>query len=768
MGKRSSEKKHKRGTSKFEAEDQTLAPEFVVFESPFDQLSNTQRQLAIKEFAENAEKEYRESLSELRCLLRRHNPLHVLSQLNYYGLFDPVDKITGVLRLDSDRETHQFHVEILHALVLQIKPNELSSEPCNAAVVRRILDRVMTLCNTFNFHQLNPAGSDLPHDEKSVALAQQLMRSTTQAVRNWGYHSQVKKISRELYSRFDAQLLDARGFSVSEILDVFERIVAEIEVRQSTHAKTLSNLFNSCKTDISLLIKNYHELIGLDIHTADRLIKRVKEEQISLEGVRSIIASHYVMALPEVLTITASDLSNVLSIDEHRIIAILDEYSFALGALHECDLGRFHLSNPVWQRPLLKLGNNKYFCSLAMVFFSFVIPCIEAVLSPFQDKVSNRRAEYLEYKVEEIVKRRFPDSGLKRNLKWTEDGTTYETDLIVVIDSFMLIIECKSGKLTPSALRGASSRLRRHIKELVIEPNLQSLRLKNRVASLNSKPNSAGPLSKEIGYDLSKIHKVVRVSVGLEDFGPIQSSLKQLDDTGWLPSEFTPCPTMNLADFETVFDLLEHPVQILHYLMKREQFEAIVDYLGHELDLLGLYLATLLDCSNVEPEVTYTYVGMSAPLDSYYNSLDAGVTIDKPRPAISPLFASIFCQLETRGFDRWTEMGVALSMFSPDDQRQISQLLTKLECQVHENWNTEGHQNMLICVPSHPSSYAMGYVMFKNENANKKRDFMEQAANEALESDHVRTVIVIGRNIDRHDTAYHAIALVERRRGSTE
>ena len=95
----------------------------------------------------------------------------------------------------------------------------------------------------------------------------------------------------------------------------------------------------------------------------------------------------------------------------------------------------------------------------------------------------------------------------------------------------------------------------------------------------------------------------------------------------------------------TVFDLLEHPVQILHYMMKREAVEASVGYLADELDLLGLYLTTLLNIGDVEPDVELTLPAMSAPLDTYYNSLDAGVTLDKPRPATSPLFASIFSQL---------------------------------------------------------------------------------------------------------------------------
>ena len=321
------------------------------------------------------------------------------------------------------------------------------------------------------------------------------------------------------------------------------------------------------------------------------------------------------------------------------------------------------------------------------------------------------------------------------------------------------MIECKSGKVTSPALRGAPDRLRKHIQELLIDPNLQSSRLKTRIEFLSSNPTAADPIRQEIGYDLSKVRKVVRVSVCLEDFGTIQSRLKQLEDTGWLPTNFVPCPTMNLADFETVFDVLEHPVQLLHYLMKREAIETSVGYLADEIDLLGLYLTTLFDIGDVKPEVELILTGMSAPLDTYYNSLDAGVTLAKPQPAISPLFASIFSQLEQRNPARWTEIGVALNMFSPDDQNRFTKMLAKLEKQVHRSWMTPGHENMLILIPAKASSYALAYVMFKDGNAGERRQFMEHAAATALESDHVQTVIVIGKNIDREDATYHAIAL---------
>ena len=752
-------KKRRREQSKTRGRGRTLAPTFHLFRNPFEGLSDEQRRLAINEIAKNSEKKYQEALSELRAILRRHYPLLVLSHISYYGLRVPVDETSGITKLDSDSEMFPFHIEMLQALSLQIEPDQLSGEPCGPDVLTRTWDQVKMLCDAHIFRQFDSAGVDLPDDEKTVALAQWLMRGATQAVRNWGYHFQVKQIARELYSPFDAQLLEARGFSASDIVNLFEAMVTEVEARQTAHIKTLAELFGSSGKDRRLLVENYHALIGLEKEKAEQFIERLNVKDRPLKDVGAMLVAHYDLRLLDVFTFLASDLAELLGLDEVRVSAILDEYALAWGGLCAYETEHLHLSNPVWEKPLVRLGDGRYFCALPVSFFSFVIPCMETVLSPFVAAVSERRAEYLESKVAEIVESRFPDSNVKKNFRWVEDGATYETDLIAFIDSFALVIECKSGKVTSPALRGAPGRLRRHIQELLIDPNLQSLRLKTRLEFLSSQPNEADPIRDDIGYDLGRVRKVVRVSVCLEDFGSIQSSLKQLEDTGWLPADFTPCPTMNLADFETIFDLLEHPVQILHYFMKREVIEASAGYLADELDLLGLYLTTLLDIGDVEPGVEFAFAGLSAPLDIFYNSLDAGVTLDKPRPAISPLFASIFSQLEQRGVARWTEIGVALNMFSPDDQRNITNMLAKLEKRVHRNWRREGHKNTVISIPSRASSYALGYVMFKNGNANLRWHFMESAATAALESDHVQTVIVIGRNIDQDDTAYHAIAL---------
>ena len=762
LSQKAAKKKRRRQNSRVREPSGILAPTLHMLRNPFEDLSHEQRRMLIEGIARNSEKKYQEALSELRAILRRHHPLLLLSHMSYYGLNVAVDETSGITKLDSDCEIFPFHVEMLLALSLQIVPDELSGDPFRPEVLTQVRDLVTTLCDAHNIRQFDPGRVDLPDHEKAVAQAQFLMRGATQAVRNWGYHSQIKRIARELYRPFDAQLLEARGFSVSDVFDVFEAIVVEVESRQTAHRRTLVDLFRSSGTDRVLLVENYHELIGLDSQQAERFVEHVNVEQTPLDMVRTMIIAHYDLRLPSVYTFLASALAEPLSLGDGRVNAILKKFALSWGGLSEYETEHLHLANPVWEKPLIRLGDHQYYCALPVSFFSFVIPCMEAVLSSFAAEVSDRRAEYLESKVAEIVESRFPGADIKKNFKWSEDGTNYETDVIAFIDSFALVIECKSGKVTPAALRGAPDRLRKHIQELLINPNLQSLRLKNRLEFLGSHPKVADPIRGDIGYDLGHVRKVVRVSVCLESFGLIQSSLKRLEETGWLPTDFVPCPTMNLADFETVFDLLEHPVQILHYLIRREVIEGTFGYLANEPNLLGMYLTTLFDIGDSEPGVEVMLTDLSAPLDTYYESLDAGVTLEKPRPAISPLFASIFCQLERRGTARWTEIGVALNMFSPDDQRRIAKMVSKLEKGVHRNWRRQGHKNTVIRIPSRASSYALAYVMFKNGNAHERWEFMEHAAGAALESDHVQTVIVIGKNIDRDDAAYHAIALCGR------
>jgi len=367
----------------------------------------------------------------------------------------------------------------------------------------------------------------------------------------------------------------------------------------------------------------------------------------------------------------------------------------------------------------------------------------------------------LEEKVVEIIKRRFPESNTVSGVKWKFKGTEYETDLITFLDSHALIVEAKSGKISDPALRGAPARLKKHIEEILVAPNIQSKRLKEKLEELIDNPEMLDELRKKLPVDLNSIHKIIRVSVSLENFGSIQCNISELNQTGWLPDDFKPCPTMNLADFETLFDFLEHPVQILHYLERRQEMEESLGYMGDELDLMGLYIQTLFNFEDIDPDANLIISEMSSPLDAFYNSRDAGVDIPKPKPIISPLFSGIMGQLEKRHTSRWTEIGVILNRFSPDNQRRLERKIEKLKKNVRKKWMVEGHKNVAVFVPPKASEYALCYVVYNDNNANRRKEFIEGAAIFGLEPEYVKQCLVISKNMDRDDLAYHFIGLFD-------
>lgn len=116
-------------------------------------------------------------------------------------------------------------------------------------------------------------------------------------------------------------------------------------------------------------------------------------------------------------------------------------------------------------------------------------------------------------------------------------------------------------------------------------------------------------------------------------------------------------------------------------------------------------------------------------------------------------------QLEKRRTPRWTEIGIILNRFSPDDQRHLAKMLKVLEKNVRKNWMIDGHENMAICIPPKASRFAIAYVMFNDKTAARRDEFIRGAADNAFKSEHVQQCLVIAKNIDRDDLSYHFIGL---------
>ena len=486
-------------------------------------------------------------------------------------------------------------------------------------------------------------------------------------------------------------------------------------------------------------------------------IKNIDKKQLFC-----MLISHNDLKLDDHFYIDINKLASDLKIKTDVLYVMLNEFSYNFGDLKDHKKEYFFLDNPIWNKPIIKI-QEKYFYVIHPLFFSFIMFNIETLLEKHHikpQKLSNRRANYLEQKIEQIIKIKFPDLSIKPNLKWSIDDNTYETDLFICIDSYAIIIEAKSSKVSQPALRGGPDSLKRHIKELIINPGVQSLRLKNRLLFLQENSTINDNLRDEIPLD--SIHKIIRISVTLEDFATILGDMNSYIKTDFIPENFESCPTMNLADFETLFDLFDHPVQIIDYLEKRTHL-AKYRITADELDFMGLYLVNLLNIENLTKNYHLNATCMSEHIAKFYASKGLGISIniEKPKPKITALFIKIFNNLEQLVISRWLEIGVALNKFSPIEQIKIEKGVDNLRKKVHSTWEKDDHENKFIYTSAKSFEYALAYVLFKDGNKHKKRDYIKYAASEALKSKHVTRCVVIAQNIDIPNEAYNFIGIME-------
>ncbi len=736
-------------------------PSFYKIPNPFADLDESERNKIIKEVSENSEDKYQRSLLRLKELLAIHEPKIILSMLTSYGLMVRATE-KGVESENSILGLHQAHVEFCQALSLQINAAKLQHLPLMPKVFEEICSLLKEIYRSEMFRGLVNESKVDDENMKAIKRLQFLVRGNTQIIRNWGYYTQVKTILKEIYCCFDTQLENSKEFSITDTIEFFLFLVKEIEIRSSNRLKNLIELHKL--KDKTQLVSKYYKLNEHLMSEAEKLfLTNLDLEKFSIDGLFEFLLSHYDILLYENYHFSPDEIFQSTGIEKSKVLKILNRFSYNWGDLESTKTDFFFLGNPIWLRPLIKDSENEFFCMIPQVFFSFSFRILDSLIEEVDKKaLSERRSWYLENKIEELVNTRFPNSNTISGIKWKENGVEYETDLITFIDSYAIIVEAKSGKITDYALRGASERLKKHIKEILIEPNIQSKRLKEKLENLILNPEIEDSLRDKLPINLNNIHKVIRVSVSLENFASIQSNITQFRQTGWLPDDFEPCPTMSLANFEILFDILENPIQIIHYLERRQEIEIESGYLGDELDLIGMYLETLFNFGDVENNLEMVITEMSRPLDNYFESKEAGIDLAKPKVKMSSLFEDVFKQLKNRQFKTWSEIGVFLNRFSPNDQELLEKKLVELKKKVQKNWMKEGHENMLILVPPKASEYAICLVCYNNQNKDKKKQFMDDAFEFGLEEEHVKECVVIGINIDRNDLGYSCIGIVKK------
>jgi len=444
---------------------------------------------------------------------------------------------------------------------------------------------------------------------------------------------------------------------------------------------------------------------------------------------------------------------------------ILSTISLLPGALSDANPEHLFLSNPIWTAPGIQI-EEKFFVPMPQVAFSHIHELIRGLSEKagLRDDLERIRARYLEVKLEETLNKALPGASVATGVSWNLDGQRFETDALVILDRTVIIAEAKSHHLTPEGLRGAPARVKRHIQDLVLSPSLQSERLEKLIEAARSGDELAVETVSKIGLHPSKIDRVIRLSVTLEDLSVLSSAEADLKEVQWVPADHRLAPNIHIADLLCIVDILDNSLLLLHYLSERSFFQKSFTLLGDELDFLGLYLETGLNLADLERhDGQFSPTGMSEPIDRYYIGRDAGLKLPKPKMKLRPLFRNILERLNQTRPQGWTTVGLhLLSSADPSEQRKVENGLNKLREMVRKQYREPEHLNALHIKPPHDRKARVIFYLFPEALRASFPEAMRLHVEQAFADEDCEECVVFARCTENWGRPYELVCSARR------
>lgn len=570
-----------------------------------------------------------------------------------------------------------FHLELIQALALSRQRAASDHKTDYPLVTERIIDLIGRNAQAYKDQVKSKVSPDTAENRRQEML--NLIQRWTLAVRGSRQGFQTRQYASELAMSVNGSFRYHYGCDATEVVAALSAIIDICESRVRAHLDDMRAWMtrkSSGKAMLESFIRNLEPNEQAEISSRAEVIRHDQEQLFAL--LWNINEQRWM----SLFRFSNAELVEAAPIEQRQsIITVLSQLSSKFGEITEADLQHLHLDNPVQRKPLIKLDDNSFFCvgpQILGVHLAEIVESLCAKAPKLKKAAEKARADWLEARLSAAVRKYLPHADVCEQVKWTDDGgaTTWESDLVAIIDKTLLIFEAKSAKISAAARRGALRSLKDAMNELIVTPSEQSLRLKQRILSTSgtlSFTTRQGPLvirSKEV-------RDIVRVNIVQDVVGPLSSHWPQLKQVGLVPEDADIAPTMSVFDLETVFELVPREVERCHYLSRRAELERNATYTADELDLLALYAKTRFNIGEDEYDGSHhAWYGLSNTLE-YVRDENRGVRLSSRSAATTEFWAKILTSLEKRRPEGWTRFGHRLLNADIVQQKQIEKLMKK-------------------------------------------------------------------------------------------
>lgn len=759
MGKSSRRKRERREKKRATS---PLGLEFKVMPNPFGNIPRDRLTQVMAGFGREQAEQFGSTTTAVRDLVSRVDPVGLLACLTVYGITDFMDE-DGLLTPKERSRLLPAHVELTQMMALSIAPATGPANPVRPQDVHSMFELLPKWSDQFHWKRLSQIEKIATDVERRRLEVQEQMRTTTQMIRNWGFYDQVKRIGAELLGPLDARFETQRGFRLTDLVLIFDYMFVESQRRVNAHIDRLRPAMQA--QTISEAATAYFNAIPELTGSPKDFESLMRANRATVKTAKAMILSHSDLRLHECYTFAAAQIASGVGRPVPVVQSALQQMSYRWGELHNSNLEHAFMNNPVWIKPAIAVGEDDYFCPLPQTFFAFLFETVLSTIcdSPsLRDAYDNRRSNYLEEKVTELFGNAFPEAVLTPNFKWQslDRSQEFESDLIVVMDSTLLLVEAKSGRVSPQARRGAPEGLRKDIDRLLVEPSRQSKRLEDFIKA--AKAGKAGTEAFKAAFpaDLDRVHRVFRISVTFEDVGFIQTNINALKAAEYVPADIAAAPAVTLADLEIVFDILKSPLERLHYWAQRSIWEGKADYTADEIDLLGVYLNTGLTVGDIHKNVRISFLGASKPVDEYYEAVRHGISKEKPTYQATQWWRDVLGRLQASRPDRWMEAGIVLLSAGYAQQVEIEKRVKSLAKVVLRDREAAASRNGLVFTASADTTEAISLLVLISSQIPDRFRLMENMASHAFaENANVDRCVVIMLNADEFHYPYSSLGV---------
>jgi hypothetical protein len=742
---------------------EVVKQEFVRFENPFPEDIPVEKRLEIiAEVGKQSEIKYKEEYSKLLNYFNEYDPLYLCSFSAYY--FFRQEEGIDREAIDGHLEFPHFFLEILQCISL-IKEETISGKP--------LKDKILDFKSTIQ--DLNTAQSGSYYaliekaqtqDEIEVVTLRTEMMVNTLAVRNWAYVHQMETIAYELANFVEPLFFDTTGFKSRSLLDVLIGIIYLTENKLNSHHR---------KTHSFIKAKNYNDVFNKYEQSFPQVIKSDKSQREktwnlvnkNLKNLKVTFLAHSDYFLTEIYTQSVDDIYIHLQkkIPKKEISSILENLSLKFGELSDINKDYIFLDNPIHSKPFIALNDDNYFSIIPGMFNHIAIDLLETFLTQntkLKTQYIKKKGKYLEDKVEELFKKSFPKAQILAGSLWSnnEGDKIYENDLIVLIEEFAIVVECKSGTISPPAKRGAPDRLFRTMKELVVEPSEQAIRFQNYLKENPKLHKFKTKSGRENNIDSSKIKYYVPLGITLSNLGSIGCNLKKLISAKIITHKLEElAPSISYTDLEIIFEILSTQAEKIHYLSRRREFEAHIDFQGDEMDLFGFYLDNGFNIGETEYDEGF-HINLtlkSKELDPYFIGKHRNVSVKKPILKKTKYWTDLLRKIESSSQNWLTSSYILLNM-PKEDQIKYEKKLKELKRMVlNDEFEKEHNYLYMDFGPKRRKYILIGYA-YKNTDKSTRNGIINNIVNSMENKDILRGYLIIGYNLDAKDYPYSLMA----------